>query len=206
MGQYTDRLPHHAREQAHREAHCIQRAGCQGRSPGMHKFMQSSSRDINIDEKNPNCYQVRRNRRRLSSSLDPRESYLLVGGLRGVCGSLALHMAKTGGARHLAVMCRSGYDDDRSQEVIRNLEALDCSVDTLIGDVAVLEDVRRCFAEMTVPVAGIIQGAMVLRVRCCPSLRHCAFSPTLHEIVNEAVKTDRILGPHIRLHDPRRLP
>lgn len=166
MGQYTCSLPHHAREQAHREAHCVQRAGCQGRSPGMHSFMQSSPKDNvrNMETLTDPC-QVRRNRRKLSSALDPRESYLLVGGLRGVCGSLALHMAKTGGARHLAVMCRSGYDDDRSQEVIRNLEALGCSVDTLTGDVAVLEDVRRCFADMTVPVAGIIQGAMVLRVR-----------------------------------------
>lgn len=124
--------------------------------------------------------QVRRSRRKLSGSLDPRESYLLVGGLRGVCGSLALHMAKTGGARYLAVMCRSGYDDDRSREVIRNLEALGCSVDALTGDVAVLGDVRRCFAEMTVPVAGIIQGAMVLRVRQSPSLPLCIFPLTLH--------------------------
>lgn len=79
-------------------------------------------------------------------------------------------MAKTGGAKHLAVMCRSGYDDDRSQEVIRNLKELGCSVDTLTGDVAVLEDVRRCFADIKVPVAGIIQGAMVLHVRTSPSL------------------------------------
>lgn len=77
-------------------------------------------------------------------------------------------------------MCRSGYDDDRSREVIRNLEALGCSVDTLIGDVAVLGDVRRCFADMTVPVAGIIQGAMVLRVRHSPSLRRCIFSPIVN--------------------------
>lgn len=78
-------------------------------------------------------------------------------------------------------MCRSGYDDDVSQEVIRNLEALGCSIDRLIGDVAVLEDVRRCFAEMTVPVAGIIQGAMVLRVSHFPPLRRCNVSLTLCE-------------------------
>lgn len=47
-------------------------------------------------------------------------------------------------------MCRSDYNDDRSQEVIRNLEELGCSVDTLTGDVAVLEDVRRYFADMKV--------------------------------------------------------
>lgn len=146
----------------------------------MHIFTQSSCRDININTDNLTRRQVRRSRRKLSGSLDPRESYLLVGGLRGVCGSLALHMAKTGGARHLAVMCRSGYDDDRSREVIRNLEGLGCSVDAFTGDVAVLEDVRRCFAEMTVPVAGIIQGAMVLRVRHFSSLRLCIFPPVLH--------------------------
>lgn len=181
MGQYTGSLPHHAREQAHREAHRVQRAGCQGRGRGMHIFTRSPSKEIHRNMgTNPDRRQVRRNRRKLSSSLDPRESYLIVGGLRGVCGSLALHMAKTGGARHLAVMCRSGYDDDRSREVIRNLEALGCSVDMLIGDVAVLEDVRRCFADMTVPVAGIIQGAMVLRVSHSPSLRRCVSFPSLH--------------------------
>lgn len=48
MGQHTGSMPHHAREQAHREAHCVQRAGFQGRSRGMHiLFMQSYSKDIN---------------------------------------------------------------------------------------------------------------------------------------------------------------
>ena len=90
-------------------------------------------------------------------------SYLIVGGLKGLCGSLAVYLAKKG-AKHLAVMSRSGHDDEKSQGVVKNIHALGCQIDLLKGDVAVLDDVRRCLRQTTVPVGGIIQGAMVLRV------------------------------------------
>lgn len=93
----------------------------------------------------------------------PDATYLLVGGLKGICGSLAVDFAKKG-AKHLAALSRSSYDDAQSRIVLRQLHDLGCQIDLLRGDITKVEDVRRVFAETTVPVAGIIQGAMVLRV------------------------------------------
>ena len=107
-------------------------------------------------------YQARRAKRTLN--LQPDASYLIVGGLKGLCGSLAVHLAKSG-AKHLAVIGRSGYDDDRSKSIIKDIHALGGSIDLLKGDVSNLDDVRRCFGEISKPIRGIIQGAMVLRVR-----------------------------------------
>ena len=56
-------------------------------------------------QKNANCYvPVRPAIRTLSLRGDV--SYLIVGGLKGLCGSLAVHMAQHG-AKHLIVMSRS---------------------------------------------------------------------------------------------------
>jgi len=68
------------------------------------------------------------------------------------------------GAKHLAVMSRSGHDDEKSQAVLRNIRALGAHVDLVVGDVSSLEDVKRTFCESTKLIGGVIQGAMVLRV------------------------------------------
>lgn len=90
-------------------------------------------------------------------------SYLIVGGLKGLCGSLAIYMARLG-AKHLVVMSRSGAEDETSQGILKNIYNQDCYVNLIKGDVSSLDDVRRAFKEASVPVGGIIQGAMVLRV------------------------------------------
>ena len=87
-----------------------------------------------------------------------------MGGLKGVCGSLAIHLASQG-AKHLAIMSRSSYQDDVSQSIAHNIRALGCSLDLVRGDVTSVKDVRRCFDEISVPIGGIIQGAAVFRVR-----------------------------------------
>ncbi len=75
------------------------------------------------------------------------------------------------GAKNLAVISRSGHTDETSQGVVKNIKALDCQIDLLKGDVAVYEDVKRCFGETTAPIGGIVQGAMVLRVSITSSLK-----------------------------------
>lgn len=87
-----------------------------------------------------------------------------MGGLRGLCSSLAIHLAQNG-AKHLAVISRSGHDDEQSQKIVRDLHALGCQVDLLRGDVSNLSHVRSAFAATRVPIGGIVQGAMVLRDR-----------------------------------------
>lgn len=102
-------------------------------------------------------------------SLDSEAAYLIVGGLKGLCGSLAVYLARSG-ARHLIIMSRSGGHDERSQRVIKDLEALGARVQIAKGDVSDLNDTTRVFKESYRPIKGIIQGAMVLRVSACDSL------------------------------------
>ena len=90
-------------------------------------------------------------------------SYLIIGGLKGLCGSLAVYMARHG-AGHIVVMSRSGYKDEISQRVLKDLSSEGCQVDLAIGDVSNVDDVKRAFLNATAPIGGIIQGAMVLRV------------------------------------------
>ena len=90
--------------------------------------------------------------------------YLIVGGLKGLCGSLAIHMARHG-ARHIIVMSRNGTNDEVSARVIQNCVAHGCEVTEAKGDVGDISFVRRVFKSARPKrVAGVIQGAMVLRV------------------------------------------
>ncbi|RYP61239.1 hypothetical protein DL771_010199 [Monosporascus sp. 5C6A] len=90
--------------------------------------------------------------------------YLIVGGLKGLCGSLAVYLAKSG-AKHLAVISRSGHSDQRSQGIVREINALGAQIDLLTADVCSAKDVERAFEQTTIRIGGIIQGAMVLRDR-----------------------------------------
>lgn len=68
------------------------------------------------------------------------------------------------GAKNLVVMSRSGCDDDISQSVLFQLKALETDVVVIKGDVVKLDDVRVAFKRAIKPIAGIIQGVMLLRV------------------------------------------
>ena len=94
--------------------------------------------------------------------------YLIVGGLRGLCGSLAIYLAKSG-AKNLAVMSRSGYADEKSRSIIKQINTLGAHIDLLTADVTIAMDVEKAFQQTIVPIAGIIQGAMVLRVSLASS-------------------------------------
>jgi acyl transferase domain-containing protein/NADPH:quinone reductase-like Zn-dependent oxidoreductase len=89
-------------------------------------------------------------------------SYLIVGGLKGLCGSLAVYLARNG-AKYIAIMARSGYDDERSHAVLRDLYALGATPILITGDVSKMDDVRQGLQSASPPIGGIIQGAMVLR-------------------------------------------
>lgn len=88
---------------------------------------------------------------------------MIVGGLKGLCGSLAIYIAKHG-AKNIVAMSRSGCSDERSQKVIMNCNALGCEVQEAAVDVTNFSEVKKAFQSAKYPVAGIIQGAMVLRV------------------------------------------
>lgn len=90
-------------------------------------------------------------------------AYVIVGGLKGLCGSIALSFARHG-AKHLIIMGRSGFGDKASQTTIRNVEAERCKIHLVRGDVTVPKDVQKAFNSASVPVGGVLQGSMVVRV------------------------------------------
>ncbi|KAB2572374.1 Reducing polyketide synthase rdc5 [Lasiodiplodia theobromae] len=94
--------------------------------------------------------------------LKPNASYLIVGGLKGLCGSLAIHLARSG-AKHIVALSRSGCKDDVSQGIIHQCRSLGCEVQEAIADICNEEDVIRVFQQASPPIGGVIQGAMVLK-------------------------------------------
>ncbi|KAK6835426.1 hypothetical protein RU639_002005 [Aspergillus parasiticus] len=88
-------------------------------------------------------------------------SYLIVSGLTGLCGSLAIHMARQG-ARQIIVCSRSGLSDDASQKTVANCSAYGCDIVEAKGDVADMAFLRKCSVRQLLQIAGVVQGAMIL--------------------------------------------
>ena len=94
----------------------------------------------------------------------------MYGWLEGLCGSLAVYTARYD-AKHIVVMSGSGYENKMSQRVLNDLCNEGCHVSFAIGDAADMDDVRSALWKPAVPIGGIIQGAMVLRVSRCWTVR-----------------------------------
>jgi KR domain/Zinc-binding dehydrogenase len=95
--------------------------------------------------------------------LRPDASYLIVGGLKGLCGNLAIYMAQHG-AKRIIVCSRSGIDNEASRKVVMNCQAYGCEIIEAKGDVADRGFIRRVFKQASPEISGVIQGAMILRV------------------------------------------
>lgn len=90
-------------------------------------------------------------------------SYVVVGGLKGACGTLAIHLAQYG-ARHIIVCSRSGIHDEASARVVDSCNFYGCSITEAKCDVGDFAAIRCLFKSTSPRIAGVIQGAMVLRV------------------------------------------
>ncbi|KAF9884922.1 hypothetical protein FE257_000913 [Aspergillus nanangensis] len=93
--------------------------------------------------------------------LSPDVSYLIVGGLRGLCSTLAVHMAQHG-ARHIVVSSRSGISDEASAEVVRGCMSYGCRVTEAKGDVGNLDFVKGLVQNTAPRLGGIVQASMAL--------------------------------------------
>jgi zearalenone synthase (highly reducing iterative type I polyketide synthase) len=96
--------------------------------------------------------------------LDAEATYLLVGGTGGLGASLATFLARKG-ARHLAIVSRSGPASRNASSFTQNLASLGVQT-TLYGadasdETAVRDVLSRCAAELP-PIRGVIQCAAVL--------------------------------------------
>ena len=75
------------------------------------------------------------------------------------------------GARHIIVSSRSGISDEASARAVDSCLFYGCEVTEAKGDVGNIESVRRMFKSASPRIAGIVQGAMVLRVSLSVVLR-----------------------------------
>ncbi|KAG9763794.1 ketoacyl-synt-domain-containing protein, partial [Aureobasidium melanogenum] len=109
--------------------------------------------------------------RRESESVKFRKdgTYLLVGCLGGLGRCLARWMVENG-ARNLTFLGRSGADSREATAFVSSLEARGVTVNVVRGDVSIKADVERAVAASTVPVYGMVQGAMALEDRLFRSL------------------------------------
>ncbi|KAF7917217.1 uncharacterized protein EAE98_010322 [Botrytis deweyae] len=110
-------------------------------------------------------------------------SYLIVGGLKGLCGSLAIHMARHG-ARHIIACSRSGISDVASQKIVKNCLAYGCEVVDAQGDAASVSFMSKVFKEASPRIAGIIQGAMILRDKPFETMTLDDYHTALHAKFN----------------------
>lgn len=90
-------------------------------------------------------------------------SYLLVGGLGGLGRAVAMWMVEKG-ARHLIFLSRSDTSSPKRQAFIQDLISQGCCITAVIGDVANMADVQRAIAAARMPIAGVVQMSMVLKV------------------------------------------
>ncbi|KAJ5936907.1 Acyl transferase/acyl hydrolase/lysophospholipase [Penicillium verhagenii] len=112
--------------------------------------------------------------------LDPAAAYLIVGGLRGLCGSLAVYLARQG-ARCIISISRSGIQDPASARAHTNCAAYGCEIVEAKGDVADLDFVQKVFRSIQPRrVAGLIQGAMVLRDKPYETMTHDDYITSIH--------------------------
>lgn len=100
-----------------------------------------------------------------SLKLDPEATYLVVGGLGGLCRNLAKKFVASG-ARNIAFLSRSGDTTPAAKAIVDELAAGEVQVKAYRGDITdnafCLAALEKCSQELP-PIEGVIQMAMVLR-------------------------------------------
>ena len=114
-------------------------------------------------------------------ALDPKATYLLVGGLGGLGRSLST-MLVDNGVRSLAFLSRSGAKSQDAQKLVQDLEKRDVRVKAYACDVAdekaVAGVVAKCSSELS-PIRGVVQCAMLLRDTLFEKMTHDQWTESL---------------------------
>ena len=88
---------------------------------------------------------------------------LLVGGLGGLGKAVSTWLVENG-ARHLIYLGRSAGQSQSDLAFVEELKSMGCSSQVFQGNVNNLEDVKRAIAEAVLPIGGVLQMSMVLKV------------------------------------------
>ena len=89
-------------------------------------------------------------------------SYLLAGGLGGLGKAIASWMALHG-AKNLIFLSRSAGKSQEDQNFLKELNVMCCSTQCFPCDVADHDAVKNAIGQASLPIAGVMQMAMVLR-------------------------------------------
>jgi hypothetical protein len=129
------------------------------------RYLQKGSNSSGIVvsmPKLPSELPVRRSWRKTRLRAD--RTYLLIGGLGGIGWSAARLLVEKG-ARHLIFFSRSAAETWREHpEYLRELQAQDCTAQAISGRIENLGDVQAVVKAASLPIAGVLQAAMVLEV------------------------------------------
>ncbi|KAI0107229.1 polyketide synthase [Nemania sp. FL0031] len=96
-----------------------------------------------------------------SVTLDSEATYLLVGGSKGLGGSIATWLVEQG-AKHLTFLSRTAGCSSESKALFGELKAMGCSVSAVAGSVDDQGSVKAAISSSGKPVRGVFQLAMVL--------------------------------------------
>lgn len=127
-----------------------------------------------------------------SPALRSDRSYLLVGGLGGLGRAVATWMVEQG-ARHLIFLSRSASSGAHLNGFEEELASQGCQTQLVAGSVTNMADVEKAVQEATMPIAGVINLSMVLRVRT----RHIRVHFETLLIVTS--RTFRLETPHLEI-------
>lgn len=108
--------------------------------------------------------------------LRPDVSYLMIGGLGGLRKAVSTWMAENG-AKNLIFLSRSAGKTDAHKAYFKELAVVGCSVQVFAGSVSELADVEDLVKNATMPIGGVIQMSMVLRVSISKSMLHIRLTP-----------------------------
>lgn len=63
------------------------------------------------------------------------------------------------------MLSQSGFTDEKSSSTLKNLDAIGCQYNLCVGDVTYQQEVRNAFKSAQKPMAGLIHGAIILKVK-----------------------------------------
>ena len=96
-------------------------------------------------------------------SLDRDSAYLLVGGMGGLGRAVSSWLVEHG-ARHLIFLSRSAGQGETDKAFANELASQGCAVQMFPGSIASLDDVSNAIKGASVPIKGVLNLSMVLRV------------------------------------------
>ncbi|KAB8270040.1 chaperonin 10-like protein [Aspergillus minisclerotigenes] len=110
--------------------------------------------------------------------LSPVVSHLIVGSLKGLCSTLAVHIAQYG-ARRIVVSNRNRISDEASAEIVRDCMSYGCRVTEAEDDIGNMNFVKGLVQNTFPRIGGIAQAAMALNDMSYESMTQEQYKTTI---------------------------